>query len=958
MSVKLFIPSKRQRLKAQEPGPGEEEVTLQARDRCNWLLRREYHSTLRRACAKLRPALQTFLRKAAADVSPSNNAIDCSSPMVGAERMVPAALVDVASMAADRAKVAEHLTRYIKSDLLCACVVRVESERSNDVNALIKDIVYQATGCMPRADRGCSLALEALEAWWQEQHTRVISSTMKKNAPVVAIVIDNLEALDKAVLSDLIATLSAFAGRVSAKRKVRPTSLSLSKIGRLKREISAKSRNAECEILPVAPPIAIALVLLYSAVVGFPSNLKTGSLALLRITKVRFRSSNWCLDELLSGLFVKMRLPLRVEPAALAYLVGLFRRSHRSLHTLQHQLAQLLHAHFLRPGSHVCMALFPACRADVVMSIDEGGETTDVVREWCGSDGGGADDDDDNDDGMRTIENGTDQRLSQRTVATVIAHACERWLRAALCAFLSSVYGCTHHERSLAYDAAGEEEEEEEEEEEGVEADCNMDGGNLNSPTLSTLLIEVLDTRRKQVNMRRSTSSESVAMSSISSDLKIAEKESYIGEPLVDRVQDALSILGNVTELRPLCTVLWEFAEIMGCHERPHSTKTQGTGTGHYGNEAVHWIASGITHYGNPHGSTSHRRMCCRFTAASSKIEEIAALARAAYLTFGDEERQTGAQKPLEQDANGLRSGSERATLDDVVCGLRQDAQMLLQSLYAAVTSIDAGGSDAASGCLIGDASTRSVRGDSGSNSNSRGNGEGEGDNGKSCGSSDVSSKIISKLPGDERCTAWSMLAFPVRRDQEYGVCCSEDGLLMNPKDVHLSSSLRSGRALVRHLEELFDPVPRAAVRSALKDPHGSYLNQCRCAQHIKGQLQHKQHCIDSRCAAYQTMADGAMHADDWFHEFVTATINQHTSSDNDGDNDDEDDKSVDDTGLNKASSSKCSSSISSRSYTSEESAIGFTSRFLTAVRDLEYVGIVQRTKRDGQRQRFERLLL
>ena len=182
----------------------------------------------------------------------------------------------------------------------------------------------------------------------------------------------------------------------------------------------------------------------------------------------------------------------------------------------------------------------------------------------------------------------------------------------------------------------------------------------------------------------------------------------------------------------------------------------------------------------------------------------------------------------------------------------------------------------------------------------------------------------------------------------------------MNPKDVHSASSLRSSRALVRHLEELFDPIPRAVVRSALKDPHGSYLNRCRFTQHINGQLQLKQHCIDSRCAAYQTMADGAMHADDWFHEFVTATINQHASSDNDGDDGggDDDDKSVDDTGLNKASSSKCSSSISSRSYASEESAIGFTSRFLTAARDLEYVGIVQRTKRDGQRQRFERLLL
>ena len=86
--------------------------------------------------------------------------------------------------------------------------------------------------------------------------------------------------------------------------------------------------------------------------------------------------------------------------------------------------------------------------------------------EWCcsdGSGGGGGGGDDDDDDGMRMIDNGTDQWLSQRTVAAVIAHACERWLRAALCAFLASVYGCTHHERSLMYDADGDEEEEEEE---------------------------------------------------------------------------------------------------------------------------------------------------------------------------------------------------------------------------------------------------------------------------------------------------------------------------------------------------------------------------------------------------------------------------------------------------------------------------------------------------------------
>ena len=70
---------------------------------------------------------------------------------------------------------------------------------------------------------------------------------------------------------------------------------------------------------------AIALVLLYSAVVGFPSNLKTGSVG--SCASRRFaRSSNWCLD----GCFRVSSynaLPLRVEPAALAYLVGLFRRS-------------------------------------------------------------------------------------------------------------------------------------------------------------------------------------------------------------------------------------------------------------------------------------------------------------------------------------------------------------------------------------------------------------------------------------------------------------------------------------------------------------------------------------------------------------------------------------------------------------------------------------------------------
>ena len=72
-----------------------------------------------------------------------------------------------------------------------------------------------------------------------------------------------------------------------------------------------------------------------------------------------------------------------------------------------------------------------------------------------------------------------------------------------------------------------------------------------------------------------------------------------------------------------------------------------------------------------------------------------------------------------------------------------------------------------------------------------------------------------------------------------------------DPKDVHLSSSLRSSGVLVQHLEELFDPVPRAAVHS-VKDPHGSYLNQCRCAQHIKDNCSISSTVLIHRCAAYQ----------------------------------------------------------------------------------------------------------
>ena len=115
------------------------------------------------------------------------------------------------------------------------------------------------------------------------------------------------------------------------------------------------------------------------------------------------------------------------------------------------------------------------------------------------------------------------------------------------------------------------------------------------------------------------------------SDLKIAEKENCIGRRWWTS-PDALSILGNVAEL-PLCQCFGSLPKSWDVM-RGAQYENSGNGTGHYGNEAVHWIASGIAHYGNPHGSTSHRRMCCRFTAASGKIEEIAALARAAYLTL------------------------------------------------------------------------------------------------------------------------------------------------------------------------------------------------------------------------------------------------------------------------------------------------------------------------------------
>ena len=116
-------------------------------------------------------------------------------------------------------------------------------------------------------------------------------------------------------------------------------------------------------------------------------------------------------------------------------------------------------------------------------------------------------------------------------------------------------------------------------------------------------------------------------------DLKTAEKESTLAT--VDRVQ----VLGNVTELRPL------YSTLGGCRNgiaSPHTRKTQGTGTGHHGNKQ--WIASGITHYGDPH--KVHPTDVCVVVLQPLQVElKKSPLWLGCISYFGNEEIQAGAQK-------------------------------------------------------------------------------------------------------------------------------------------------------------------------------------------------------------------------------------------------------------------------------------------------------------------------
>ena len=101
----------------------------------------------------------------------------------GVERMVPVVLVDVASMAADRAEVASHLLRYVQDERLSVRAIGVDASRIRDVNSVIKDMARKIIGSVTPPERGCALALEALSTWFQGRREEVATVASAAAAP-------------------------------------------------------------------------------------------------------------------------------------------------------------------------------------------------------------------------------------------------------------------------------------------------------------------------------------------------------------------------------------------------------------------------------------------------------------------------------------------------------------------------------------------------------------------------------------------------------------------------------------------------------------------------------------------------------------------------------------------------------------------------------------------------------
>jgi len=152
----------------------------------------------------------------------------------------------------------------------------------------------------------------------------------------------------------------------------------------------------------------VVLVAVYSSVFGFPTTLRPSFLGLLRVVKLSTPGASWALDELLRIL--ARSFPLQFDPAALGYILGLFDQSHQSLSKFHSHLRFMLHGHFQRPLSQLCLVPDPTFRAQLMAA------GPDVFRHTG-----------------TTLE----------TIAAVAAHGVDRWMCALLTDMLARLSGST-----------------------------------------------------------------------------------------------------------------------------------------------------------------------------------------------------------------------------------------------------------------------------------------------------------------------------------------------------------------------------------------------------------------------------------------------------------------------------------------------------------------------------------
>jgi len=172
------------------------------------------------------------------------------------------------------------------------------------------------------------------------------------------------------------------------------------------------------------------LVLLVSPAVGFPATLKLPCCGLLQVLHLAGPPPLRCFSNMVADLFVLSQCPVGIDPSILRYLYTLFVR-HMSLSISSHHLKLIAH-HFFQasPCRHLCLALEPEFRADVVRNIGdgklEGVHDAPVVPEV------------DDDDGSV---------LAQRVASVVLRHGCRRWAKMVLFRLLRVLSGSQFEER-------------------------------------------------------------------------------------------------------------------------------------------------------------------------------------------------------------------------------------------------------------------------------------------------------------------------------------------------------------------------------------------------------------------------------------------------------------------------------------------------------------------------------